>query len=97
MLPIRRDSSDQPYIEWENAPGDGRRAWIRYAKPGKDYAGTVRYLSVVRIEPDKSGIQGSPTDFPIYSEALSDEQILESFVSFICSLTANPLRESDRG
>jgi hypothetical protein len=85
MLKIERDLSDQPYIQWEQAPGKEKRAWIqRKADPEKNWANAPRYLNVVRCADGRPG--GNPTDFPIFSD-LSDEQVLISFVSAVSSIT----------
>jgi hypothetical protein len=89
MIQIQTDTKGQRYIEWAppEAPTGHKRAWIRHAERGdKDWAGTERYLNVVRIDPSRPGIGGNSTDFPIYS-TLSDEQILEAFVAAVCSIT----------
>lgn len=83
MVQIRKDGNSQPYIQWENAPGSFRRAWVRHPK---DYARTGRYLSVVRTETLESGPAGNATDFPIYND-LPDEQVLEAFVACISAIT----------
>ncbi len=86
---IQRDQKNQPYIEWEQVRGAGKRAWIqRKTDPDKDWASAPdgRYLNVVRIEGLGKGPAGNPTDFPIFSK-LSDEQILEAFVSSVCAIT----------
>src|SRR5690348_11003760 len=81
-MDIQRDTKGQPFIEWEQAPGGYKRAWIqRKTDPEKDWASTPggRYLNVVRIGQLGEGPAGNATDFPIFSD-LSDEQILEAFV-----------------
>jgi hypothetical protein len=46
---IKQDQLGQPYIEWEQANGCFKRAWIqRKQNPDKDWAGVKRYLNVVR-------------------------------------------------
>ena len=86
-MKIRRDTKDQPFIEWEQAPGGYKRAWIqRKDDPDKDWAGSGRYLNVVRVEALGAGPAGNATDFPIFSE-LSDEQILEAFVASVSAIT----------
>lgn len=89
MLPIQTDTKGQRYIEWKQAdiPNGYKRAWIRHLTGSKDWAGTQRYLAVVRIDKRKKGSGGNPTDFPIYSNAISDEQILEAFVASVCAIT----------
>jgi hypothetical protein len=89
MIKIQRDNIGQPFIEWEQAAGGCKRAWIqRRTDPARDWASTPegRYLNVVRIERLGAGPAGNATDFPIYS-ALSDEQILEAFVVSISAIT----------
>ncbi len=84
---IQRDTKGQPFIEWEQAPGGCKRAWIqRKADPNKDWAGSGRYLNVVRVEALGAGPAGNATDFPIFSD-LSDEQILEAFVTSVSAIT----------
>jgi hypothetical protein len=90
MVPIAHDSMGQPYIEWAQVPDpapDGyKRAWIQRKAGEKDWAGTGRYLNVVRIDRSRPGIGGNPTDFPIFTD-ISDEQVLEAFVSAVCAVT----------
>ena len=87
MIPINRDGKGQPYIEWEQAGGHHKRAWIqRKDDPDKDWTGTKRYLNVARTDPP-GRVAGNATDFPIFSEALSDAQILEAFVAAVCGIT----------
>jgi hypothetical protein len=92
--PVQSDHKGQPFIEWEQAEGCYKRAWIQYKDDqDKDWAGTGRYLNVVRCEtPGHPG--GNPADFPIFDSRLSDEQILEAFVSSICALTGCVLAAS---
>ena len=98
-MQIKRDGNDQPYISWEQGPGAGgfKRAWIQN-KVGtdKDWAGTGRYLNVVRTTELDSGPAGNATDFPIYSN-LSDEQVLEAFVLSVCAITGCELPAPDKG
>ena len=89
MVNIQLDTKGQPFIEWEQAPGGYKRAWIqRKIDPDKDWAGTPegRYLNVVRIERLGAGPAGNATDFPIFS-TLSDAQILEAFVAAVSAIT----------
>lgn len=91
MVPILTDTKNQVYIEWETAPGGYKRAWIQHRTGAdKDWAGTGRYLNVVRVEAPGQGPAGNATDFPIFSD-LSDEQILEAFVASVCAITGRPL------
>ena len=77
-MKIRKDGYEQPYVEWSQAKDRYERAWVRHRTGDKDWAGTGRYLNVVRCgSPGQPG--GNPTDFPIYND-LPDEQILLSFV-----------------
>jgi hypothetical protein len=89
MIQILTDTLGQPYIEWAQAQGPSgyKRAWIqRKTDPDRDWAGTGRYLNVVRIDRTKHGIAGNPTDFPVYSD-LPDAQVLEAFVAAVCAVT----------
>ncbi|MGA3071866.1 MAG: hypothetical protein ABSD43_16795 [Terracidiphilus sp.] len=87
MIEIRKDQKGQPYIQWEQAPGGFKRAWIQHKDAEeKDWAGTGRYLNVVRTAGKDSGPAGQATDFPISSD-LPDEQILEAFVAAVCAVT----------
>lgn len=89
MLQIQHDTMAQPYIEWEQAPGGYKRAWIqRKRDPAKDWAQPPggRYLNVVRVEQPGKGPAGNATDFPIFSD-LSDEQILFAFVHSVSAIT----------
>ena len=94
MLPIQIDTKGQRYIQWMQGPGP-KRAWIVRHTEQKDWAGTGRYLCVVRIDPNRAGISGNPTDFPIFNERLSDDQILEAFVASVCAITGCPLPDSN--
>jgi hypothetical protein len=88
-LEIKHDTKGQPYLEWEQAPGGYKRAWIQTkSDPNTDWAQTPggRYLNVVRIDSLGSGPAGNATDFPIFSD-LSDEQILRGFVYAVCGIT----------
>jgi hypothetical protein len=90
MIKIETDSKGQRYIEWaqnENLPDGYKRAWIQHkTEPDKDWAGTKRYLNVVRIDRNRPGAGGNPTDFPIFSD-LPDDQVLEAFVAAVCAVT----------
>lgn len=86
MVTIQRDGKGQPYIQWEQAPGGWKRAWIQTKDGEGDWAGTKRYLNVVRTSGADSGPSGNATDFPIFSD-LPDEQILEAFVAAVCAVT----------
>jgi len=87
MIEIQKDGNGQPYIQWEQAPGGWKRAWIqRKDEAGKDWADCGRYLNVCRTRDGVSGPAGNATDFPIFS-TLPDEQILEAFVAAVCAVT----------
>lgn len=84
---ITRDKQGQPMIEWQMPDGCWKRAWIQdRSRSDKDWAGTGKYLNVVRV--DGSGIDpgGDATDFSIFC-GLPDEQILEAFVQSVCAIT----------
>lgn len=93
---IDRDGNDQLYIAWQQGPGY-KRAWIQdKAGTDKDWAGTGRYLNVVRTNGLDKGPAGNATDFPIYSD-LPDEQILKAFVLSVCAITGCELPSSNNG
>ena len=87
---IQRDGKEQPYVEWEQAPGGAKRAWVRHADRATDWAETGRYINVVRIEGLGTGPAGQSTDFPIFND-LPDEQVLIAFVSAVCGITGCPI------
>lgn len=93
MIAIQRDKKEQPYIQWQQGPGSTayKRAWVQHREGANDWAGTGRYLNVVRAEGPDTGPSGNATDFPVFDRNLSDEQILESFVSAVCAITGCPL------
>lgn len=97
-MQIKRDQSNQPYIEWEQA-GGFKRAWVqRRTDPDRDWASAPdgRYLNVVRIEALGKGPAGNATDFPIFS-SLPDEQILTAFVSAVSAITGCELKRAIQG
>ena len=70
---------------------DESGSWVQHREgTDKDWAGTGRYLNVVRIDEFDNGPSGNATDFPIFSK-LSDEQILIAFVSSVCAITGTAL------
>lgn len=88
---VLTDSKGQSFIEWKQAPGGYKRAWIQHKfDPSKDWASTGRYLNVVRIESLGGGPAGNATDFPVFSQ-LTDEQVLVAFVASVCAITGCPL------
>ncbi|HKZ52106.1 MAG TPA: hypothetical protein VJ085_02375 [Candidatus Acidoferrales bacterium] len=93
-MKVQNDNKGQPFIEWEQAPGGYKRAWVqRKTDPEKDWAGTGRYLNVVRVQELGQGPAGNATDFPIFSD-LPDQQILEAFVTSVCAITGCKLSPS---
>ena len=92
---IQLDTKGQPFIEWQQAPGGYKRAWIqRKTDSEKDWADAPggRYLNVVRIKELGGGSAGNATDFPILSD-LPDEQILVAFVAAVSAITGCRLPE----
>lgn len=88
-LRIHKDSNNQPYIQWqqhrEGMPNATKRAWIQTREGEQDWAGTGRYLNVVRCGPNGNPA-GNPTDFPIYND-LPDTQLLTTFVTVMNAIT----------
>jgi len=96
-MQFQRDAKDQLFIEWQQAAGGFKRAWIQNRSgTNKDWAGAKdgRYLNVVRVERLGAGPAGNATDFPIFSD-LSDEQILIAFVMAISEITGCALEPID--
>lgn len=95
---IFKDGNGSLCIEWEQANGHFKRAWIqRKTDPAKDWAKAKnsRYLNVVRCnEPGHPG--GNATDFPIFND-LPDEQILLAFVHSTCAITGCEFKEVGNG
>jgi len=87
MVEIEYDktANKQPYIEWQQVEGAYKRAWIQNREGDKDWAGTGRYLNVVRCQ-EKGRVGGNPTDFPIHND-LPDEEILLAFVHSVSAIT----------
>lgn len=88
-MEIQTDTNGHVYVEWSQTstrhPAHYKRAWVQHRTGDKDWAGTGRYLNVVRCrEPGRPS--GNPTDFPIYN-TLPDEQILFAFVSAVNAIT----------
>lgn len=94
MIEIQRDGNGQPYIQWQQGRAAAyKRAWIQNREgTEKDWAGSGRYLNVVRTVGPDSGPGGNATDFPIFND-LPDEQILEAFVAAVCAITGCELSE----
>ena len=70
----------------EAGAGGWKRAWVQTKDGDGDWAGTKRYLNIVRTGPPDGGPSGNATDFPIFSD-LPSEQILEAFVAALCAVT----------
>ena len=87
MINIQKDGRGQPYIQWEQAPGGWKRAWIQRKEGDGNWAGTIRYINVCRTGSAEGGPAGNATDFPIFTDHLSDEQVLEAFVAAVCAVT----------
>jgi hypothetical protein len=81
------DKKGQPYVEWDIGGGGYKRAWIQNRTgTDKDWAGTGRYLNVVRVDEFDKGPAGNATDFPVKSN-LPDHQILRAFVVSVSAIT----------
>ncbi|MCY9829484.1 MULTISPECIES: hypothetical protein [Vibrio] len=93
-MQIKKDGKGQLYIEWQQAAGGYKRAWVQHREPDRDWANTPegRYLNVVRIAELGAGPAGNATDFPIFSP-LSDEQILIAFVTSVSAITGCALKD----
>jgi hypothetical protein len=84
-----KDGNGSLCVEWEQAFGHCKRAWIqRKSDPKKDWAKTPerRYLNVVRVDKASGNPSGNATDFPVFC-ALPDREILETFVTSVCTIT----------
>jgi hypothetical protein len=90
---VTTDKSGQPMVEWEQANGHHKRAWIqRKSDPTLDWANAPgrRYLNVVRVDISTGNPAGNPTDFPVFCD-LPDDQVLIAFVAAVCGTTGCPL------
>ena len=87
------DNAGQTMVEWSYGGYWWKRAWIQTNRTkDKDYANVQRYFQVVRKDPDRPGIGGNPTDFPILdSVSASDEQLLIQFIITMAGITGNSL------
>ena len=85
------DGKKQQCVRWHLGGQAWKMAWIqdRSSEPDKDWAGTGRYLNVVRAAHDTKGPKGNATDFPVSRDLkhLSDIQILTSFVLATSAVT----------
>jgi len=90
------DTNGSLCVEWEQAFGHHKRAWIQRRTTEEDWAETPdrKYLNIVRVDINSGNPAGSPTDFPIYS-TLPDRQILEAFVMAVCAITGCPMRNEN--
>jgi hypothetical protein len=91
---ISIDGNGSKYIGWRQLGGALKRAWVQHRSDAdKDWAGTKRYLLVVRC--DEAGRPaGNATDFPIYND-LPDEQILLAFVHGLNAITGCRTEDAD--
>jgi len=89
----QKDKKGQLFVEWAQGPNGFKQAWIRRPVPGKDWAGTGRYVNVVRISALGGGPAGNSTDFPIFipEHQKSDTDILSDFVTAACKTTGCPV------
>lgn len=93
-MEIEHDTRGQPYTQWtkgRNKEGEDceQRAWIQHRVGENDWAGTGRYLNVVRCNFDGTP-GGNATDFPIFNKELTDEQVLLAFVHLVDVITCPP-------
>ena len=90
-MQLGQDGKGQTTVVWEIGHGAWKLAWIQdRTGTDKDWAGTGRYLNVVRTKGPGKGPGGNATDFPITSD-LSDKQILTAFVHAVSAITGQPL------
>lgn len=82
-MEIRHDTLGQPFIQWEQAKGGIKRAWIQHRSGAADWAECGRYLTVARWKGARSG---GAADFPIFSQD-EDETVLASFVMAVNQVT----------
>ena len=95
-MKILKDTNKSCYVQWVKGTNQRQevceqRAWVQHRTGADDWAGTQRYLNVVRCN-TKGNPVGNATDFPIYSE-LSDEQILLAFVHAVNAITGCRLED----
>lgn len=81
------DGIGQRYVEWEVAPGTLKRAWVQYKDGDKDWAGTGRYLNVVRVEASKRRTLGRKAKPPTSRSTCPPTR---------CQTTNSSLRSSTR-
>lgn len=90
-MKIKRDSLQQPYIEWSTDEEYNVRVWIKREK-GSSFWRHIRHLCIARCK--AMGQPGANTvSIPIYSQ-VSDEQILAAFVGMTSVLTGAERSES---
>ncbi len=92
-MEIRHDTLGQPFIQWEQAKGSIKRAWIQRRSGATDWAGCGRYLSVARWKGARSG---GVADFPIFSGE-TDETVLMEFVTAVNQVTGCEPAAVDKG
>lgn len=91
-MKIETDTNGSKYIQWASGPSGNamKRAWVQHREGETDWAGTGRYLNVVRCDNKSGNPAGNPTDFPIYGD-LPDEQVLQAFVSMVNAITGHDI------
>lgn len=65
-MEIQEDGNGSLYVEWQQKPGIYKRAWVQHRTDEKDWAGTVRYLQVVRCN-EKKGDQAEILQIFLFS------------------------------
>lgn len=83
------DGKGQPYVEWDIG-GALKRAWIQTRTGDADWAGTGRYLNVVRVEAPHAGPRGQAADFPVFDPEADAQTILRDFVDSVCKAVRRP-------
>ncbi len=94
-MEIMTDQQGQKYVELDQS-GGFKRAWIQRRTDDKNWANVPggRYLNVCRVEASGTGPKGKATDFPIYSDMLSDEQILKAFAYAVAAITGCDVKDT---
>ncbi|WP_299141401.1 hypothetical protein [uncultured Vibrio sp.] len=90
-MQIKKDAKGPLYIEWQQAAGGYKRAWVQHREPDRDWANTPegRYLNVVRIAELGAGPAGNATDFPILALFLMNRSSLLLLPLFLQLQAAN--------
>lgn len=97
-MEVKADGNGSLYIQWtkgHDRSGEAceQRAWVQHRNGARDWAGTGRYLNIVRCNANGNP-GGNATDFPIYGD-LPDVLILESFVRSVMAITGYGSSERD--